>query len=80
MKIDNYISRWQEFHQWSVNNRPEIVDSVESLGDKLRDSINEYREATDPDVRQERLETIKQHYDKVVQWHMEEILSKLDDE
>ena len=80
MKIDNYISRWQEFHQWSVHNRPEIVSSVETLGNELRDSIHEYRQATDPGQRQHRMELIKQHYDRVVQWHMEEILTKLDGE
>lgn len=80
MKIDNYLSRWQEFHQWSVSNRPEIVDSVESLGQKLRDSIAEYRQATDPDQRQARMDLIKEHYDRVVQWHMQEILQKLDSE
>lgn len=80
MKIDNYLSRWQEFHQWSVSNRPEIVDSVESLGQKLRDSISEYRQATDPDQRQARMDLIKEHYDRVVQWHMQEILQKLDSE
>ena len=80
MKIDNYLSRWQEFHQWSVSNRPEIVDSVESLGQKLRDSIAEYRQATDPDDRQARMDLIKEHYDRVVQWHMQEILEKLDSE
>ena len=80
MKIDNYISRWQEFHQWSVSNRPDIVTSVEDLGDELRESISEYRQATDPDRRQDRMELIKQHYDRVVQWHMREILSKLDGE
>jgi hypothetical protein len=80
MKIDNYLSRWQEFHDWSVTNRPEILESVESLGQKLRDSINEYREASDPDERQLQLDAIKQHYDRVVQWHMKEILSKLSGE
>lgn len=80
MKIDNYLSRWQEFHQWSVDNRPEILDSVEVLGNELRDSISEYRQATDPDTRQTGMELIKQHYDQVVQWHMREILSKLDGE
>ena len=77
MKIDNYLSRWQEFYDWAVSNRPEIVDSVESLGQELRDSINEYRAASDPDDRQEQLDAIKAHYDRVVQWHMKEILSKI---
>lgn len=80
MKLDNYLSRWQEFHNWSVDNRPEIVDSVETLGDELRSSIADYRQATDPDQRQARMELIKQHYDRVVQWHMQEILAKLEDE
>ncbi len=80
MKIDNYLSRWQEFHQWSVSNRPDIVTGVETLGHDLRHSISEYRQATDPDQRQARMDIIKQHYDRVVQWHMEEILSKLDGE
>jgi hypothetical protein len=80
MKIDNYLSRWQEFHDWSVANRPEILDSVETLGLELRASINEYREAADPDDRQAQLDAIKQHYDRVVQWHMKEILSKLSGE
>lgn len=80
MKIDNYLSRWQEFHDWSVTNRPEILSSVESLGQELRDSIAQYREASTPDDRQEQLDAIKQHYDRVVQWHMKEILSKISGE
>lgn len=80
MKIDNYLSRWEEFHQWSESNRPEILDSVEDLGQELRESISDYREATDPDQRQARMDMIKQHYDRVVQWHMQEILEKLDSE
>jgi len=80
MKIDNYLSRWQEFHDWSVANRPEILESVESLGVQLRDSINEYRRASDPEERQLQMDVIKQHYDRVVQWHMKEILSKLSGE
>jgi DNA-binding ferritin-like protein len=80
MKLDNYLSRWQEFRDWSATNRPDIVDGVETLGDELRDSIHEYREATDPATRNLRLEVIKQHYDRVVQWHMEAILSKLETE
>lgn len=80
MKIDNYLSRWQEFHQWSLSNRPEIVESVESLGQLLRDSIADYRQATDPVQRQSRMDLIKEHYDRVVQWHMQEILEKLDSE
>ena len=80
MKIDNYLSRWQEFNEWSVSNRPDILESVETLGSKLRDSISQYRQATDPDQRHQRMELIKQHYDRVVQWHMHEILSKLDGE
>lgn len=80
MKIDNYLSRWQEFHQWSVDNRPEIVGSVEVLGRHLRNSIAEFRQATDPDERQSCMELIRQHYDRVVQWHMKEILAKLDGE
>lgn len=80
MKIDNYLSRWQEFKEWSSTNRPEILASVESLGTELRDSIVEYRQATDLAQRHDRMELIKQHYDRVVQWHMREILSKLDGE
>jgi hypothetical protein len=80
MKLDNYLSRWQEFRDWSATNRPDIVAGVETLGDELRDSILEYREATDPATRNLRLEVIKQHYDRVVQWHMEAILSKLETE
>ena len=80
MKIDNYLSRWQEFREWSVSNRPEILDSVETLGTNLRDSIREYRQATEPGERQHRMDLIKQHYDQVVQWHMKEILGKLDGE
>ena len=80
MKIDNYLSRWQEFHEWSRTNRPEIVQSVENLGSDLRGAISRYRQETDPEERQLRMDLIKQHYDRVVQWHMEEILSKLDGE
>ena len=80
MKLDNYVTRWQEFRDWSVSNRPELVTGVDTLGDELRDSIHQYREATDPDTRHLRMEHIKQHYDRVVQWHMEAILSKLDGE
>ena len=80
MKIDNYLTRWQEFHDWSASNRPEILSSVETLGNELRGAISQYREATDPNQRQVRMDLIKQHYDRVVQWHMEEILSKLDGE
>ena len=80
MKIDNYLSRWQEFKDWSLSNRPEIVGSVETLGNELRHSIHQYRQATEPDLRHERMDLIKQHYDRVVQWHMREILSKLDGE
>ena len=53
---------------------------IDTLGDDLRTSIHQYREATDPDTRHLRMEHIKQHYDRVVQWHMEAILSKLDRE
>ena len=80
MKIDNYLTRWQEFHDWSAANRPEILASVESLGKELRNSIAQYREASNPDDRQEQLDAIKQHYDRVVQWHMKEILSKISGE
>jgi len=80
MKLDNYLTRWQEFRDWSASNRPEIVTGVDTLGDELRDSIHQYREATDPDTRHLRMDLIKQHYDRVVQWHMEAILSKLDRE
>lgn len=78
MKIDNYLSRWEEFRHWSEANRPEILANVVSLGDDLKDCIKAYRQATDPDERNERLALIKQHYDRIVQWHMQEILSKLD--
>ena len=80
MKIDNYLSRWQEFHVWSQTNRPEIVDSVQLLGKELRSSIRAYRQASDPDERHRRMVLIKQHYERVVQWHMQEIVSKLDGE
>jgi len=80
MKLDNYLSRWQEFRDWSATNRPEIIERVESLGNELRDSIHEYKQATDPATRNLRMESIKEHYDRVVQWHMESILSKLDGE
>lgn len=80
MKIDNYLSRWQEFYDWADANRPEILNSVRALGDQLRTSVSLYRDATDPNQRQQRMDVIKQHYDRVVQWHMQEILSKLDGE
>ncbi len=80
MKIDNYLSRWHEFREWSATNRPDIVPAVENLGCELRGAITQYRQATDPNQRQIRMDLIKQHYDRVVQWHMEEILSKLDGE
>lgn len=77
MKIDNYYSRWQEFYDWAKTNRPAILPSVESLGQAMLASIQEYRSAKEPLQRQEHLDSIKSHYDRVVQWHMEEILSKL---
>ena len=80
MKIDNYLSRWQEFHDWSANNRPEIMDSVQNLGKSLRSSIKAYRQASDPGERQHRMDLIKQDYEQVVQWHMREILGKLEGE
>ncbi len=80
MKIDNYLSRWEEFYQWSVANRPEIVGEVENLGSQLRSCIRKYRETTDPVQRHEQMEHIKAAHDRVVQWHMREILSKLEGE
>lgn len=77
MKIDNYYSRWQEFHEWAKCNRPDILPSVETLGQTMLSLIQEYRSAKEPLQRQERLDLIKGHYDRVVQWHMQEILSKL---
>lgn len=77
MKIDNYYSRWQEFHDWAKANNPGIVPSVESLGQAMLSSIHEYRSAKEPMQRQENMDLIKGHYDRVVQWHMKEILSKL---
>lgn len=78
MKLRNYITRWQEFREWSVHNRPEIVGEVEALGEQLRRSIEAYRQASDPAERQTKLDSIKTYYDRVVEWHMQEILAKLD--
>lgn len=78
MKLRNYITRWQEFHEWSTANRPEIVDDVEQLGDELRESISEYRSCTDPEQRQMTMETIKSYYGRIVEWHTQEIISKLE--
>ena len=78
MKLRNYITRWQEFQEWSVDNRPEIVEEVEDLGDELRHSIQAYRQAAGPEERQTTMDAIKTHYDRVVDWHMREIIAKLD--
>jgi hypothetical protein len=78
MKLRNYITRWQEFRDWSLSNRPEIVGEVETLGQELRHSIDEYRRAAGPQERQVTMESIKTAYDRVVEWHMREILEKLD--
>ena len=78
MKLRNYITRWQEFREWSVHNRPEIVGDVESLGQELRHSIEAYRSAIGPEERQVTMESIKAYYDQVVEWHMREIIAKLD--
>ena len=78
MKLRNYITRWQEFRDWSETNRPEIVSDVESLGDELRLSIEAYRQASGPEERQDTMDAIKAYYDQVVEWHMREIIAKLD--
>ena len=78
MKLRNYITRWQEFREWSATNRPEIVSDVESLGNELRHSIEAYRQATGPEERQDSMDSIKAYYDEVVEWHMREIIAKLD--
>lgn len=78
MKLRNYITRWQEFRDWSESNRPEIVGDVENLGQELRVSIEAYRKAGCPEERQTTMESIKTCYEQVVEWHMSEILSKLD--
>ena len=78
MKLRNYITRWQEFRDWSLSNRPEIVGEVETLGQELRHSIDAYRRAAGPQERQVTMESIKASYDRVVEWHMREILEKLD--
>jgi hypothetical protein len=78
MKLRNYITRWQEFREWSETNRPEIVSDVESLGNELRHSIEAYRQASGPEERQDTMDSIKAYYDEVVEWHMREIIAKLD--
>lgn len=78
MKLRNYITRWQEFHEWSESNRPEILDEVEQLGDRLRTTIAAYKRCSDPAERQEMLEAIKNQYTRVVEWHTQEIISKLE--
>jgi len=78
MKLRNYITRWQEFRDWSLSNRPEIVGEVENLGQELRHSIEAYRRAAGPQERQVTMESIKIAYDRVVEWHMREIIEKLD--
>lgn len=78
MKLRNYITRWQEFREWSVTNRPEIMEDVEALGNELRHSIEAYRQAAGPTERQDKMESIKTYYDRVVEWHMQEIIAKLD--
>jgi len=78
MKLRNYITRWQEFREWSATNRPEIVSDVESLGNELRHSIEAYRQASGPEERQDTMDSIKAYYDEVVEWHMREIIAKLD--
>jgi len=78
MKLRNYITRWQEFRDWSEDNRPEIVNEVEDLGKELRTSIEAYRKAAGPEERQQKMDSIKGYYDQVVEWHMQEIIDKLD--
>ena len=56
MKLRNYITRWQEFREWSECNRPEIVSDVENLGNELRHSIEAYRQATGPEDRQDTMD------------------------
>lgn len=78
MKLRNYITRWQEFHEWSTSNKPEILDEVEALGDELRKSIAAYRGSEDPETRHTMMEAIKSQYGKIVEWHTQEIISKLE--
>ena len=78
MKLRNYITRYQEFREWSETNRPEIVSDVENLGNELRHSIEAYRQATGPEDLQDTMDSIKAYYDEVVEWHMREIIAKLD--